>query len=206
MGSYSIPAIAIKMKHAIVGVAVSIGLLLTLNADLMAQTGATKNSTRKIRLTPNALTEQAGSAVHWEPDFDTAARKSLESNKPIFWYVPTLRGTFMDRKSEIDRYMLSGPFSWPNIIEVINEHYIPVRSAPTKKQQSTYQLVPYEFIEPGFLILQPDGECDTKVDRITTMHPQWFRGLLTRPLEQPRPLPTQPKVLANAWSQYKLGE
>ena len=206
MGSYSIPAIAIKMKHAIVGVAVSIGLLLTLNADLIAQTGATKNSTRKIRLTPNALTQQAGSAINWEPDFDTAARKSLESNKPIFWYVPTLKGTFMDRKSEIDRYMLSGPFSWPNIIEVINEHYIPVRSAPTKKQQSTYQLVPYEFIEPGFLILQPDGQCDTKVDRITTMHPQWFRGLLTRPLEQPRPLPTQPKVLANAWSQYKLGE
>eukprot|EP01043_Picozoa_sp_COSAG02_P083676 COSAG02_NODE_21650_length_780_cov_0.973568_1_plen_175_part_10 len=175
MGIPSTSSNALQLRYFIVWTAVTIGCLLTIQGDLLAQTSATRNSTRKIRLTPSALTKQAGSAVNWEPDFDTAAQKSLETNKPIFWYVPTLRGTFMDRKSEIDRYMLSGPFSWPNIIEVINEHYIPVRSAPTKKQQADYQLVPYEFIEPGFLILKPDGKCETKVDRITTMHPQWFR-------------------------------
>lgn len=206
MGKSFIPTNALNIRHFIVWTAVTIGCLLTINGELLAQTNATRNSTRKIRLTPNALTKQAGSAVNWEPDFDTAARKSQETNKPIFWYVPTLKGTFMDRKSEIDRYMLSGPFSWPNIIEVINEHYIPVRSAPTKKQQANYQLVPYKFIEPGFLILQPDGKCETKIDRITTMHPQWFRSLLTRSLDQPRPLPTPPKMLANAWTQYRLGD
>ena len=206
MGIPSTPANALKLRHFIVWTAVTIGGLLTINGDLLAQTNATRNSTRKIRLTPNALTKQAGSAVNWEPDFETAALKSKESNKPIFWYVPTLKGTFMDRKPEIDRYMLSGPFSWPNIIEVINEHYIPVRSAPTKKQQADYKLVPYEFIEPGFLILQPDGKCDTKIDRITTMHPRWFRSLLTRSLDQPRPLPTRPRVLTTAWQQFTNGD
>ena len=206
MGIPSTPSNALQLKYFIVWTAVTIGGLLTIHGDLLAQTNATRNSTRKIRMTPSALTKQAGSAVNWEPDFDTAAQKSLETNKPIFWYVPTLRGTFMDRKSEIDRYMLSGPFSWPNIIEVINEHYIPVRSAPTKKQQADYQLVPYEFIEPGFLILKPDGKCETKVDRITTMHPQWFRGLITRSLAQAQPIPTQPKLLATAWKQFKIGD
>lgn len=205
MGNLNTPTNARNLKHLLVSIAVTIGWLLTINGDLSAQTSATRNSTRKIRLTPNALTKQAGSAVNWEPDFETAARKSQETNKPIFWYVPTLKGSFMDRKSEIDRYMLSGPFSWPNIIEVINDHYIPVRSAPTKKQQVNYQLVPYEFIEPGFLILQPNGNCETKVDRITTMHPQWFRNLLTRSIDQPCPMPTPPKILSEAWAQYRLG-
>lgn len=196
----------LNLRISFLWAAVIAGWLLPTNIELLAQTAATRNSTRKIRLTPNALTQKAGSAVNWAPDFDTAVQKSLESKKPIFWYVPTLKGTFMDRKTEIDRYMLSGPFSWPSIIEVINQHYIPVRSAPTKEQQTNYQLVPYKFIEPGFLILQPEGKCETKVDRITTMHPQWFRELLTRSLDQPSPMPTPPQVLATAWRQYKTGD
>jgi len=206
MGIPTTSSNVLNLRNSFLWVALIVGWLLPINIELQAQTAATRNSTRKIRLTPNALTKKVGSAVNWAPDFDTAVQKSLESNKPIFWYVPTLKGTFMDRKSEIDRYMLSGPFSWPSIIEVINQHYVPVRSAPTKEQQTDYQLVPYKFIEPGFLILQPEGKCETKVDRITTMHPQWFRELLTRSLDHPSPLPTPPQVLATAWRQFKTGD
>jgi len=166
-----------------------------------------KNSTRKIRVTPNSATQNIGTAVNWQPDFDSAVAKSTETGKPIFWYVPTLNGTFMDRKPEIDRYMLAGPFSWPDIIGVINEHYVPVRNPPTKEQQAKFELLPFKFIEPGFLIIQSPNQNNenvvAKVDRMTTLHPTWIRSLLTSPLLQPAPLSSKPNVLSDAWAKFE---
>ena len=30
----------------------------------------------------------------------------------------------MDRKPEIDRYLMGGPFSWPSTIELLAEHFL----------------------------------------------------------------------------------
>lgn len=201
----------------------SIVLLSTISACLIAPTWLSaqdqapqKNSTRKIRVNPNAQAKRIGSAIKWQPDFETAVAKSKETGKPIFWYVPTLRGTFMDRKNEIDRYMLAGPFSWPDIVSVINEHYIPVRHAPTTEQQKAFHLVPYEFVEPGFLIIGKDDSAESKlpgldmkinvsigVDRITTMHPEWFRHLLTTRVLQPIRPEKKPEALLKAWKLFR---
>ena len=133
-----------------------------------------KNSTRKIRVKPSAQANRIGSAVKWETKFEVAAQKSKELNKPIFWYVPTLPGTFMDRKKEIDRYVRGSLFSWPVNIDTINANFIPFRGAPSKQQQKQFDLVPFKFVEPGFLILQPDGQLKNKVDRLTTIHMLWL--------------------------------
>lgn len=118
----------------------------------------------------------------------------------------------MDRKNEIDRYMLAGPFSWPDIVAVINEHYIAVRQPPTRQQQDAYGLVPYKFVEPGFLVLElkndgaPDGsglEVKMNVDRITTTHPQWFRGMLTKDILQPIEAKSKPQALAKGWELFR---
>jgi len=162
-----------------------------------------KNSTRKIRVKPNGQSARIGTAINWMEDFESAERKSKESGKPIFWYVPTLSGSFMDRKPEINRYMLAGPFSWPIIIETINKNYIPVRVKPSREHQKKYQLLPYKFVEPGFLILEPDGTERKKIDRITTMHTQWFHGLLNS--EQPNE-GAKPKVLEEAWLAFRKGD
>ncbi len=198
-------------RSHVVLASLTIGILLvSFSAASLAiarQQPAQKNSTQKIRVNPNDQAKRIGSAIQWQPDFETAVAKSKATGKPIFWYVPTLQGTFMDRKNEIDRYMLAGPFSWPDIISVINEHYVPVRQAPTKQQQQTYQLVPYEFIEPGFLILEKEQEIDflatTAVDRLTTTHPEWIRFLLTRSLLQPIPPRQKPESLAKAWELFR---
>lgn len=137
-----------------------------------------ENSMRKIRVQPSSQAKRIGSAVQWRKDFETAVANSQETGKPIFWYVPTITGTFMDRKTEIDRYMLAGPFSWPDVVEDLNQRFIPIRMKPTRKQQVKYDLKPYQFIEPGFLILKPDGEASLKVDRLTTLHLNWFQKLL----------------------------
>jgi len=40
--------------------------------------------------------------------------------------------------------------------------------------------VPYKFIEPGFLIVKADGAQLLKVDRLTTLHVEWLRRLLSK--------------------------
>ncbi len=133
---------------------------------------------RSQRVRPSATAAKIGSAVKWSADWDTARRLSQQSGKPIFWYVPSVPQTFMDRKVEIDRYMMAGPFSWPAIIEMLNEKFIPYRAAPTGDQVEQFRLRPYEFVEPGFLVLAADDKVALRVDRLTTLHPEWLRRLI----------------------------
>ena len=186
--------------------------LLSWPSQSWSQPAFPNNSMDKIRVTPGTQANRIGSAVQWEPSFEAALEKSAETGKPIFWYVPTLRGSFMDRKTEIDRYMLAGPFSWPEIIDVLNEHFVPVNSKPNRQQQKQFDLVPYVFIEPGFVVVDPAGEVKMKLDRITTLHPKWFGNLLSRNLAQavgatdkPVGATDKPVALNEMWDLFEEG-
>jgi hypothetical protein len=137
------------------------------------------NSTRKIRIQPTAFSGQCGSAVQWQPDLQKALQEATINKKPVFWYVPTIDGSFMDRKPVIDRYMLAGPFSWPAICRMVNEHFVPVKAAANPRWQQRYpQIKAYAFVEPGLVILNPDGSVQSVVDQITTLDPYWMAGLI----------------------------
>ncbi len=155
-------------------VSICLVALIALSGSLFAQE---RNSTRKNRITPTEQAARCGSAVNWRANVAEAVGESAESGKPVFWYVPSIKGTFMDRKPEIDRYMMAGPFSWPAIIEMLNEHYIPVRAIATKAQQKEHGVGAYKFVEPGFVILR-DGKNAGQVDQLTTVNPEWFNRLL----------------------------
>ena len=147
-------------------------------ADGQVRDAKTGNSTKKVRPTPSALAAKVGSAVKWEGSFENAQKKSVETGKPIFWYVPTLQNSFMDRKVEIDRYMKAGMFSWPRIIDRINRDFVPVMAIPGAEQARDFDLLPYKFIEPGFLVVDSAGKLDLRCDRLTTQHPGWLESLL----------------------------
>ena len=153
-------------------------LVTSLAADGLAQEQAGRNSTRKIRVRPSKMAARIGTAVKWETSVDDALARSKKTGKPVFWYVPTLRGSFMDRKTEIDRYMMAGPFSAPQIVSLLNDRFIPVRAMPKREQQKKYDLVPYKFVEPGFLVLNDDGKQLQRVDHLTTLHVEWFYTLI----------------------------
>lgn len=138
------------------------------------------NSTTKLRVEPSPLASRIGSAIAWEESLERALEKAQAENKHVFWYVPTVPGTFMDRKVEIDRYMKAGPFSWPAIIDRIQSHFVPYRGVPTAEQAQTYDLVRYKFVEPGFLILSSEGKIQQKIDQLTTLHPAWLCQLIGR--------------------------
>lgn len=145
-----------------------------------------KNVTTQRRTEPNALAAKAGSAIEWQKDLDSALKLATEKQRPIFWYVPTIPNTFMDRKPEIDRYMKAGPFSWPSIIEQINSNFVPLVLTPTIGQARKYDLLPYKFVEPGFVILQPDGTKSHAIDHLTTLHPHWFSKLIGNTIQRPQ--------------------
>ncbi len=82
-------------------VAIFCGLSFLSGSKASAQLTFENNSTQKIRAQPGPQAARIGSAVNWVADFETAMRKSQETGKPVFWYVPTLRGSFMDRKDSM---------------------------------------------------------------------------------------------------------
>ena len=146
-----------------------------------------KNSTRKIRVQPSETASRIGTAVHWRDDWQTAQNEAAKTGKPIFWYIPTIPGSFMDRRPEIDRYVMAGPFSTPQIIDLLNQRFVPIRLKPDRKLADQYQLKPFEFVEPGFLVLDSKGTEVRRIDRLVTFHAEWLFKWIADSLIENRP-------------------
>ncbi|MCB9885017.1 MAG: hypothetical protein H6838_05965 [Planctomycetes bacterium] len=162
-----------------------------------------QNSTRKLRREPGEVAGRVGSAVPWAETVQAALASSKESGKPVFWYVPSVAGSPMDRKPEIDRYLRGGPFSWPSTIALLQTRFVCVDEVPRGELQARFGLRRNEFIEPGYLVLDATGKVLAKVDQITTLHPQWFEAPLRRLVGAPdEGFPGAPG-LREAWQAYR---
>ena len=64
-----------------------------------------RNSTRKIRPPLGEQAARVGCAVPWRKDVAAALAEAKASGRLVFWYVPTVARSPMDRKPEIDRYL-----------------------------------------------------------------------------------------------------
>lgn len=144
-----------------------------------------QNSTRKLRTVPSATAERVGEAIPFVESFEEATKRAVELGRPVFWYVPTLAGSPMDRQTEIDRYVRGGPFSWPSTIDLLRSHFVCLRLAPSGELQKRFDLRRGRFVEPGYLVLGTDGEERLRVHSLTTFHPQWFEAPLRRLLSLP---------------------
>lgn len=165
-----------------------------------------QNSTKKIRRAPSELAAKAGSAVPWRRDVGAALAEAKKVGKPVFWYVPSVSRSPMDRKPEIDRYMMGGPFSWPSTIALLAQHFVPVKQLGGRDELSQrLQLARNTFIEPGYIVLDGDGEALLLVDQLTTFHPQWFEAALRRVVKQPTERWLCEAKLVDAWAAYRQG-
>ena len=181
------------------------GLLLVLPVVLSALLPG-QNSTRKIRQPPSAMAQRAGSAVPWRDSLEVALAEAKAQKKLVFWYVPSVAGSPMDRKPEIDRYLRSGPFSWPTTITLLQTQFVPVQEVPRGELQKRFLLQRNVFLEPGYLVLDGDGNVKCKVDQITTFHPEWFEAPLRRLVGAPiEGFPCAP-ALREAWDAYRSGQ
>src|SRR5947207_783341 len=73
------------------------------------------------------LAAKCGSEIPWLTSLTEAQQQSKSSGKPIAWWVTTLDGSPMDRKLVLVKYMLSGPFMMPGVVELLSQHYVPLR-------------------------------------------------------------------------------
>lgn len=162
---------------------------MTFAALLAVLAGVTtaQNSTRKIRKPPGEQAARAGQGVQWRADLEAAMAESKQNGKPVFWYVPSVRRSPMDRKPVIDRYMMGGPFSWPAAIVLLNQHFVPVREVASGAPAERYGLERGVFIEPGYLVLDGEGQQLVKAQQLTTFHPDAFLAPLLRVAKQPQP-------------------
>ncbi len=168
-----------------------------------------QNSTEKIRTTPSKQAQRIGSAVKWVGSFEKARQLSTKNGKPIFWYVPTVENSFMDRKVEIDRYMRAGLFSWPYIVDRLNNDFVPLIAVPNSDQSRQFDLVPFKFIEPGFLVIDAKGKTTLRCNRLTTQHPVWFDQLLNSvvPARKNDVLASHTdSILDAAWTYFRVGK
>jgi len=159
-------------------------VLVALLCPALAQA---QNSTRKVRTPPGPLAAKAGMGIEWRGSVDAALLESKKSGKPVFWYVPSVRRSPMDRKPEVDRYMMGGPFSWPATIALLNGSYIPVREVARGDLAKRLDLVRMQFIEPGYVVLGADQAALLKVQQLTTFHAEAFLTPLLRLVKQPAP-------------------
>lgn len=164
---------------------------------------------RKRRPRPTEQTLACGSEIPWVATLEEALATAKTEKRPVLWYVPTVRGSRMDRKPEIDHYMMSGPYSDPDVASVITRKFVPVKLVARGEAQNKYGLVHGKFIEPGFLILTPAGEEVFRVDKITTLSSEWWvwqlRNALSRCGGLNRPSP-QAAAAAKGGDQMALAE
>ena len=144
------------------------------------------------RAEPSEATRAAGSEVPWRASREAALAEAGKTGRPVFWYVPTLAGSRMDRKPEVDFYMMAGPFCSPEIATLLERRFVPVKQAGSRADEEAYGLRNGDFVEPGFLVLGADGQELFRIDRLTTFTADWFLWQLHHVLAEAQAPPSGP--------------
>lgn len=173
-----------------------------------------------------AWTSNCGRQIAWETEFQAAAERARAENKPVLWFIPATAGTPMDRRQELYWYMMAGPFSDRRIVTLINSSFIPLKltvgrvlrkfpeSVPPERAEARelakrYRLVPGQFIEPGFLILNPAMKRLHAFDRLVTFNGAWLADRMTEVMRHHQitvpELPQPPQDLRAAHAQLAAG-
>jgi hypothetical protein len=103
-----------------------------------------------------------------------AQERAAKGRRLILWHVIRVPGRHMNRAHILDRYMQATLFSDPAVEALVNAKFIPLRMASDRR----LDVKAFEFVEPGFLFLDPDGKVLHRVDRIRTFSPAWMIHLL----------------------------
>jgi hypothetical protein len=106
------------------------------------------------------------------PILARAKARALEEKKLILWYCPRVVGLQMYRAYLPDQYLRIAVFTDPRMVSLINAHFVPLRMCA----DATTGLKPFEFVEPGFLFMTPEGKVVHKLDRLRTFNADWFRA------------------------------
>lgn len=104
---------------------------------------------------------------------EAARRKTL-----LFWYVPAVEGQHIILPHLLDRYVMTGPLSDPDVTTLLNRRFVCLKLPAGGALAEKYGLTAPGFVQPGVLVLKPDGTVVHRMDRISTFQPAWWDALL----------------------------
>ncbi len=134
------------------------------------------------RLEAHAV-EWITAALEVAPSFEECLAEAKERGRPLLWYVPTVAGQHMILPHLLDRYMQVGPFSDPELSELINRRFVAIQRPVAGELGARFGLSMPAFMEPGLLVFSPAGEELLRIDRIFTFQADWFAAKLRAVLE-----------------------
>lgn len=115
---------------------------------------------------------------------EQAKTVARERNRLILWYCPRVAGTHMTRAAALDDYSKSVFFADPGVTDLIRAKFVPLRMVCDEKFGAAVGLRKPDFIEPGFIVLTPEGRVVHTIDRIRTFNADWLRAVLVEVLRR----------------------
>lgn len=116
-----------------------------------------------------SIGKRRGKAVTPPADVLAEARRvAAEKKRLIFWYVPRVTGTHMNRAAVVDTYLRVIAFTDPDVVALVRDAFVPVRAMADRAVSRETDVRRFAFVEPGFVFMTADGKIVHKVDRIRT--------------------------------------
>src|SRR5262245_50770335 len=109
---------------------------------------------------------------------DSAKKKAAEKKRLILWYCPRVPGSHMNRAEVLDGYIRSVLFTDPDFVDLVNAKFIPLRMCCDLATSKATGIKKFEFVEPGFIVMNPEGEIVHQINRLRTFNPDWMRQAL----------------------------
>jgi hypothetical protein len=159
------------------------------------------------------LAREAGQDVHWIADpyrqfdlfmrnpstaqprtpsvdrnvlLDSALARARAERRLVLVYVFRIAGGHMYRAPVLDNYMNLALFSDPELVELINRKFVPLRLYVDRQVGKRLGVINrgaadprfLKTVEPALLFLDPDGKVLHVVQRIRTFSAHWLRHVL----------------------------
>lgn len=114
---------------------------------------------------------------------EEAKRRATALQRMILWYVFRIPGPHLQSYSYLDRYMLTGPFSDPDVAELLRRKFVLLRLS-ARDVGGPFGLKALEVMEPALVFLRPDGTVVHRVERIRSMSPDFVLDTLRLVLDR----------------------
>ncbi|MDF1701897.1 MAG: hypothetical protein P1V36_12130, partial [Planctomycetota bacterium] len=119
-------------------------------------------------------------AITSAPSLEKALAEAKRRQTLLFWYIPAVEGQHVILPHLLDRYVMTGPLSDPDVTALLNRRFVCLKLPAGGALAQKYGLSAPKFVQPGFLVLKPDGTVVHRTDRIYCFQGAWWDALLRR--------------------------
>jgi len=109
---------------------------------------------------------------------ENAKALGRERGRLVLWYCMRVPGTHTYRAAILDTYMRVALFTDPGLVDLVRAKFVPLRMACDDKVSAATGIRFPDFIEPGLVLLTPEGRVVHTIDRIRTFNADWVRAAL----------------------------